>query len=122
MNISAKEITGYPSIDKPWLKYYNNDYSDEISTDCSMVDYLYKNAYENMNYMVFNYFRNKISFERMFDYINKTASSLYSLGVEKGEIISVCGFKTPETVWLLYAINKVEAVCNMIGISSSVLR
>lgn len=107
--------TGYPSIDRPWLKYYNDNTYNLPSTNCSMYDYLYACNTSRMKYTALNYFGNKISFEQLFLNINKVANSLLSLGVKKGEIVSVCSLNFPETVYLIYAINKVGAICNMIG-------
>lgn len=112
--------TGYPSIDRPWLKYYNDNTYNLPSTNCSMYDYLYACNTSRMKYTALNYFGNKISFEQLFLNINKVANSLLSLGVKKGEIVSVCSLNFPETVYLIYAINKVGAICNMMGCTSSV--
>lgn len=40
--------TGYPSIDKPWLKYYNEDVINGSYKELSIYDYLYEN---NKNYL-----------------------------------------------------------------------
>lgn len=42
MNTNEKELTGYPSIDKPWLKYYSEKAINAKLTDRSM----YSNFYE----------------------------------------------------------------------------
>lgn len=112
--------TGYPSIDRPWHKYYNDNTCDLPSANCSMYDYLYACNTSRMGYTALNYFGNKISFEQLFLNINKVSNSLLSLGVRKGEIVSVCSLNFPETVYLIYAINKIGAICNMIGLTSSV--
>ena len=36
-----KRITGYPSIDKPWLKYYDSNEEQYVS-DCSLYQNVYK--------------------------------------------------------------------------------
>lgn len=36
----AKGLTGYPSIDKPWLKYYKKEAILETMIECSIYEYL----------------------------------------------------------------------------------
>lgn len=115
------ELTGYPSIDKPWLAYYRNspDY-DAPSTDCSIYDFLRECNKQNLQANALNYFGKKISFQDMFAEIDRIAAGLNSCGVEKGEIVSICGLNTPEFVELVYAVNKIGAVSNELGLSSPV--
>ena len=62
---SEKELTGYPSIDKPWLKYYSDsiDLSPVPSTDCSMISFLQECNTAHMNFTALNYFGAKMSFK-----------------------------------------------------------
>lgn len=41
-------LTGYPSIDKPWLKYYSEEAIKAPLPECSLYDYLYICNRENM--------------------------------------------------------------------------
>lgn len=50
----------------------------------------------------------------MFSNIDKTAKALHSIGVGKGDIVSLCLLTMPETVYSVYAINHLGAVCNNI--------
>ena len=56
----------------------------------------------------------------MFENIDNVASSLYEYGVRKGDIVSLCALNTPEFVYLLYAVNKIGAICNWVGVTSPV--
>ena len=42
MKKQEKTLTGYPSIDKPWLKYYNETEMNYTIPKCKIVDNLYK--------------------------------------------------------------------------------
>lgn len=35
--------TGYPSIDKPWLKYYSEEAINAPLPECTIYEYLYEN-------------------------------------------------------------------------------
>ena len=61
-----KELTGYPSIDKPWLKHYSEQ---ELNMDipiCSLYDYLYSNNKDNLSGYAINYFGTKITYGELF--------------------------------------------------------
>lgn len=40
---STKEQTGYPSIDRPWLKYYSREAIEGKLPECSIYEYMYEN-------------------------------------------------------------------------------
>ena len=39
-----KKLTGYPSIDKPWLKYYSDEAINAIYPKMNMRDYLFERS------------------------------------------------------------------------------
>ena len=110
--------TGYPSIDKPWLKYYKNDAPNMPSPDMSIFDFLYRNNTGSLDCVALNYFGNRITYRKLFDNIEAVAASLQAIGVKNGDIVTLCALNTPEFIYLLYALNKIGAVSNWIGITS----
>ena len=38
-----KKLTGYPSIDKPWLKYYSEEAINAPLPECTIYEYLWEN-------------------------------------------------------------------------------
>ena len=50
--MQEQKLTGYPSIDKPWLKYYPSLGVDSPLPECSIYDYLRINNKEHA--FVFN--------------------------------------------------------------------
>ena len=115
-----KKLTGYPSIDKPWLKYYAKESPVTPSPEMSMYAFLYENTKENLEYTALNYYGNKISYRGLFENVETVASALQAQGVHKGDIVSLCALNTPEFVYLLYALNKIGAVSNWVGLTSPV--
>ena len=113
-------MTGYPSIDKPWLKYYDEKAINAPLPKCSMYEYLYQCNKDYLDNTALNYFGKKITYKKLFENIDKVAVCLQAAGVKKGDIISVCTLTAPESVYLLYAINKVGAVSNWLGLTSPV--
>lgn len=114
-------LTGYPSIDKPWLKYYSEEAIKAPLPDLSMYEYLYNCNKDYFGNKALNYFGKRITYKKLFENIDKVATALLENGVKRGDIVSVCMLTTPETIYLLYAINKVGAVSNWLGLTSTVL-
>ena len=42
------KLTGYPSIDKPWLKYYSEEAINAKMPECTMYDYIYDKNKEHL--------------------------------------------------------------------------
>ena len=118
-----QQMTGYPSIDKPWVKYYSKEDSKQRipSPDCSMIDFLRQCNANNLDWPALDYFGAKTSFRDLFDAIEHTAAALQKRGVKKGDFVSLCGLNTPEFYILLYAVNRVGAVSNWLGLTSTIL-
>ena len=52
----------------------------------------------------------KITYEEMHDRIEKYVRLLYSKGVRQGDVIGICAYNTPESVYLLYALDIIGAI------------
>lgn len=61
-----------------------------------------------------NYYGSPITYGEMFGQILRMANVLESEGIHEGDVVTVCMINSPETVCLLFAINKVGAVANMV--------
>lgn len=118
--MEEKKLTGYPSIDKPWLKYYTKGALPIPSSEMSMYAFLLENNKNNLECTALNYFGEKITFRVLFEKIDTVASALLSLGINKGDIVSLCALNVPEFIYLLYALNKIGAVSNWIGLTSPI--
>lgn len=117
--IMSGELTGYPSVDKPWLKYYSEKAKTEALPKCTVYENILKRNVNNMDSIAFEYCGNKITYKDLFDKIDKTAKSLKMNGVKKGDIITICLPNMPETFYLFYAISKIGAIANMVDPRSS---
>lgn len=109
-----KKLTGYPSIDKPWMKYY--------PPGCDKVPMPQRTIYEmllegNRNHsadIALNYYGRKFTYGQLLDSIDATARSYTALGVKKGDVVVVCMVNTPEMVYTLYALNRLGAIVNLV--------
>ena len=106
--------TGYASIDKPWLKYYDEDILSKKPVEMTVYEYLYKNNYEHMQDIAIEYFDKKITYEQLFENIKKVEEAFIQNDVKKGDIVTICMPATPEVIYSFYALNKIGAISNMI--------
>ena len=112
--MTDKKLTGYPSIDKPWLKYYSEEALWAELPTGSMFDYVFRRNAEHPNDIALVYYGNKISYRALFEKINRCASSFTHLGVKKGDVVTIQAIAVPQLVAVLYALNKLGACCNML--------
>lgn len=111
--------TGYPSADKPWLKFYSEKVKNGDLPKMTMYQYVYKNNHMYMNQDVFVYFGKKITYAEFFENVKRTADSLTALNIAVGDVVTIISMQTPETIYLIYALNYIGAVANLIYMTSS---
>ena len=108
------EITGYPSIDMPWLKYYTEEQILAPIPNMSALDYLKLLNNNNLNLPAIEFLGKQITYIELFKKINDTTKSLHALGVKPGEIVTIMLPACPEEVFLFYAIDQIGACANFI--------
>lgn len=106
---------------KPWLAYYDEE---NISShleypDCSMVDMIMQSAEKWPDNTAYVYFGHKVSYKNFIKKIEKVARALKNYGVKEGDRVTICMPNTPEGITMVYAVNMVGAVCNMVHPLSS---
>ena len=84
-NPTEKELTGYPSIDKPWLKHYEKNADNIVVEDQHqpIFSYLYKSNKMRLSFIAVEYFGKKISYQEMIDNIERMAASFLSMAVSE---------------------------------------
>lgn len=105
----------------PWQKYF-----DEAGVpshleypDCSMVDLVIQSAEKWPDNTAYSYFGHKVTYKNFIKKIEKTARALKNYGVKEGDRVTICMPNTPEGITMVYAVNMVGAVCNMVHPLSS---
>ena len=81
-----------------------------VNPNMSKYNYMLENSKNNMNNIALTFGDRKITYEEMFESINKYAKMLYAKGVRKGDLIGICSLNTPEAVYLIYALDMLGAV------------
>ena len=113
--MEEKELTGYPSIDKPWLKYYSEE---AIRADVPKGT-IFQNIYDhNRAYpqdVALLYFGKKITYRQLFREIEKAEKAFLACGVRRGDNVALCVPATPEAIYAILALNKIGANANMLN-------
>ena len=81
-----------------------------MSFNNTKYDYMLEQNQAHMNLTALSFGERKITYEEMHDMIEKYVRLLYSKGVREGDVIGLCAFNTPESVYLLYALNIIGAI------------
>ena len=115
-----KKMTGLPSIDKPWLKYYTTAQIETPLPHCKAYNYVVENNQNNLGLTAINYYNKKISFEEMFCWIDKAAKSFSACGITQGDIVAIVSVTLPEVIYSFYGLNRIGAISNMIDPRTSI--
>lgn len=111
---TEKKLTGYPSVDKPWLKYYTEEAINAKLPECTIYEYLWENNKDYLKNVALNYFDRKITYGEVFENIDKATKAYSSLGLKSGDIVTVCAVTIPETIYSFYGLNRLGVICNMV--------
>lgn len=106
--------TGYASIDKPWLKYYDEIQINSTISEETCYQALVSSVTRNPDKTAIEYFGRKISYKNLLQEVDKTAKAYQQLGVKPGDIVTFLVVNTPEIVYSFYALNKIGAIANMV--------
>ena len=71
--------------------------------------------YMNFNALSFEGMKDKVTYEELHDKIWKYARALYKKGIRKGDLIGFCAVNTPESIYVMYALDIIGAIT--IGLS-----
>lgn len=110
--------TGYPSIDKPWLKYYDREFDEAEIPTASIYQAAWERNKDSLDKIALDVRLESTGFEsvvalsygELFAGIDAAARSLVAMGIGKGDIVPLILPNIPEARILIYAISKVGAV------------
>lgn len=84
-----------------------------------LYDAIYEASCKWPHNTALEYFDTQVTYKELIKKINKVAAALKAIGAEKGENITICMPNTPESVYMIYAVNEIGAVANMVHPLSS---
>lgn len=113
--MSEKKLTGYPSIDKPWQKYFTEDAINAPLPRCTIYESIYEKNHQHLNDIALLYFGRKISYRKLFAEIDKTAKAFVAANVKAGDNVVLCMPATPEAIYAILALNRLGANAVMLN-------
>ena len=106
-------LTGYPSIDKVWLKHFRKEaegYALDSPTDRTIWDVMEEKLREHYNVPAINYFGTDITRGDFIDLCYTWAKTFKAMGVQEDEIVPVYGPFVPDIAAMVFALNMIGAV------------
>ena len=105
--------------EKPWLKYYTSAPESLNYYQGSMYDYLKESAIKNEKRTAYTYYGLGVSYRGFLRRVDRIAAALTQFNIVENECVTICMPNTPESIALIYAINKIGAIANIIHPLSS---
>lgn len=102
-------LTGKPSIDRPWMKYYPPQLIEGLCIpDSTVYEYL-KDRCPGEDVAAMHYYGRDITWKEVYEQVDLTARSLKAVGFGVGDEIPVFLQAVPEFVYLLLAAERIGA-------------
>ena len=115
--MNEKQV-GYPSLDKPWLKFYSDEAINAPLPDCSLYEYLWDCNKNHLDDNALNYFGTKITYRKLFSMIDEASKAFIAVGIKEKEIVPIVSVSTVTSVVCFYALNKIGAVSDFLNVLS----
>lgn len=110
-----KKLTGYPSIDKPWLKYYTAEDLAIQVPKCTIYQNIYDRNKDFPEDVAILYYGNRIRYKTLFSKVEICAKALRQIGIRPGDCVTLCTAGVPEAVYLVLACSRIGAIANFIN-------
>ena len=104
--------TGYPSIDRPWLKYYKDnaeDFANNIPLNKTVWDVIEEKLLEYYDIPALEYFKREFSRQEFIDLCYIWARTFRAMGVEEDEIVPIYGPLVPDIGAMVFGLNMIGA-------------
>ncbi len=108
----SENLTGYPSIDKPWMKYYKNGADIEannIPENKTVWDIIEEKLLEYSDVPAIEYFNRSISRKQFIEMVYTWAKAFRVIGIEADEVVSIYSPFFPDICAITLALNMIGA-------------
>ena len=112
-------LTGYASIDKPWLAQHAEEGIRIKSPKKTAYREVKDSNQNNLDGTAINFYGFKTTYKELFEEIDKAAASFKKLGIKEGDYVTFCMPALPQTTFAFYALNKIGAVANFVDLRTN---
>ena len=102
------------SEERVWMKHYPESARNSTPPKTKIYTFLKESNANRLNDTAIYYYGTKISAKHLIERIDECADAFATLGVKQGDIVSLVSASTPESIIVLYALNKIGATVNAI--------
>ena len=102
-------------IDNIWTQFYPEGVGANLKySDATMVGYLLEAVARFPESTAYDFYGYTCTYRELYERIRECAKSLKTLGIEKGDRVTICMPNTPSAVIMFYAINMVGGIASMV--------
>ncbi len=98
----------------PWLRYYGSMPHTLEYPPLTIYQLVARTARECPKLTAYEFMGKKTSYAKLLHRIDRTARALSSLGIGKGDRVTICMPNTPQALDCFYALSRIGAISNMI--------
>lgn len=102
------------SSSAPWLNFYGEMPHTIDYPKLTMYQLVTHTAEAHPNLCAYEFMNRKTTFRDFMERIDLAAKALYTMGIRKGDRVTICMPNSPQAVDCFYALNRIGAVSNMI--------
>ena len=102
------------STEKIWMKHYPAESQHITPHKMKIYTFLKESNKHRLRDVALYYYGKRITVKRLIERIDECADAFATLGVKKGDTVSLLSASTPESIIALYALNKIGASINAI--------
>ncbi len=99
---------------KPWLKFYGDVPHEVDFPRCSMYESVVNAAKQYPNEIAYDFMGYTATYKKFTEQIDQCANALATMGLKKGDCITISMPTSPPGIICFYAVNKLGAVASMI--------
>lgn len=107
-------LTGYPHIDRPWMKYYDESVVNMEEPKTNLTEYLKIKTDGNTSLLAHTYYGKDMTLDELFYKVDIASKVLTELGVKKGEIVMNMLPNIPEAAQIWLGCAQVGAIADFI--------
>ena len=102
------------SASAPWTKYFGTTPTSLDYPHKTMYQLLSQTARQYPDYIAYVFQGKKTTYAQFMKRIDAAAKGLYTMGIRKGDRVTICMANTPQALDCFYALNRIGAIPNMI--------
>lgn len=115
----SRELTGYASIDRPWMKWHEKGAVEDYRDASNYFDYFSEITAQYGDFVLLRSEECAYTRSELLAEAERKAREFADMGVRRGDIISLMMLNVPEVIILMFALFRIGACCNLIKYDES---